>query len=47
VVFYDRGAAGIGVETSEGTGNSFLFIDGEMFLRKTSSIRMRQYSSTG
>jgi hypothetical protein len=30
VVFYDRGAAGIGVETSEGTGSSFLFIDGEM-----------------
>lgn len=30
VVFYDRGAAGIGVEQSESSGNSFIFIGGDM-----------------
>ena len=31
VVFYDRGAAPIGMETSDGTGNSFIFVNGQIF----------------
>ena len=30
VVFYDRGAAPIGMETTDSTGNSFLFANGQM-----------------
>lgn len=30
VVFYDRGAARIGMETTDSTGKSFLFMDGQM-----------------
>ena len=30
VVFYDRGAMGVAMEDSEGTGNSFLYINGLM-----------------
>jgi hypothetical protein len=30
VVFYDRGAARIGMENSDGTGSSFLFMGGQM-----------------
>ena len=30
VVFYDRGAAPIGTETTDSTGKSFLFIDGQI-----------------
>ncbi|MFZ2471269.1 MAG: hypothetical protein WAW52_04930 [Methanothrix sp.] len=30
VVFYDRGAAPIGMETSDGTGNSFIFVNGQI-----------------
>jgi len=30
VVFYDRGAARIGMETTDNTGKSFLFMDGQM-----------------
>ena len=30
VVYYDRGAAPIGMETSNGTGNSFIFINGQV-----------------
>ena len=30
VVFYDRGAAHIGMENNNGTGNSFLFIGGQI-----------------
>ncbi len=29
VVYYDRGAAPIGMENSNGTGNSFIFINGQ------------------
>lgn len=29
VIFYDRGAARIGMETTDSTGNSFLFMDGQ------------------
>jgi hypothetical protein len=30
VVYYDRGAAPIGMEESDGTGNSFIFINGQI-----------------
>ena len=30
VIFYDRGAAHIGMENSDGTGNSFIFANGEI-----------------
>ena len=30
VVFYDRGAARIGMETTDSTGNSFLFMGGQL-----------------
>ena len=30
VVFYDRGAAPIGMENSDGTGNSFIFFNGQI-----------------
>jgi len=30
VVYYDRGAAPIGMEASNGTGNSFIFINGQV-----------------
>lgn len=30
VVFYDRGAAPIGMENNDGTGNSFIFVNGQI-----------------